>query len=56
MFVFKYPGFLLSAFLLVVMYLMTARHRRFRVTVMDEYKALKALYEAALEKMREMRR
>lgn len=56
MLLFKYPGFVLSAVLLLALCVVTIRQRRFRVTMMDEYKKLHALYEAALEKMKGMRR
>lgn len=56
MFVFDYPGYLLSAVLFVALCFTVIRQRRFRVTMMAEYKRLEALYAAALEKMKGMRR
>lgn len=56
MFVFDYPGYLLSAVLFVALCFTVIRQRRFRVTMMAEYKALKDLYDAAIEKMRGIRR
>jgi hypothetical protein len=47
---------LLSAVLFVVLCVTIIRQRRFRATMMGEYLKLQALYEAAIEKMRGMRK